>query len=222
MPPEFTVSLIRTSTLNVSVLSSPGVFIIKWSRPLPIVWKYFRSEPLAFQPLAAWGFALWLSLSHQRSLLWLPHTQSEVAQSCLTLRDPMDCSLPGSSVHGIFQAIVLERIPISFSRGSSRPRNRTQVFHIVDRRFTIWATREVLPSHPSDACWWGCSLDWESSPLNFFKKKFPFLIMTITVMLRRSYKEHAQHTTFLLYPPSSFVSPPPSLHQQLSCWHLKN
>ena len=49
--------------------------------------------------------------------------ESEVAQSCLTLCDPMDCSLPGSSVHGIFQAIVLEWIVISFSRGSSQPRD---------------------------------------------------------------------------------------------------
>ena len=48
---------------------------------------------------------------------------SEVAQPCLTLCDPMDCSLPGSSVHGIFQAIVLEWIAISFSRGSSQPRD---------------------------------------------------------------------------------------------------
>ena len=40
---------------------------------------------------------------------------SEVAQSCLTLRDPMDCSLPGSSVHGIFQARVLEWGAIAFS-----------------------------------------------------------------------------------------------------------
>ena len=48
---------------------------------------------------------------------------SEVAQSCLTLCNPMDCSLPGSSVHGIFQAIVLEWIAISFSRGSSQPRD---------------------------------------------------------------------------------------------------
>ena len=42
--------------------------------------------------------------------------RSEVAQSCLTLCDPMDCSLPGSSVHGIFQAIILEWVAISFSR----------------------------------------------------------------------------------------------------------
>ena len=47
-------------------------------------------------------------------------SESEVAQSCPTLCDPMDCSLPGSSVHGIFQAIVLEWIAISFSRGISK------------------------------------------------------------------------------------------------------
>ena len=57
--------------------------------------------------------------------------------------DPMDCSLPGSSVHGIFQAIVLEWVAISFSRGSSWPRDRTRVSHLVDRCFTDWATREV-------------------------------------------------------------------------------
>ena len=68
---------------------------------------------------------------------------TEVAQSCLILCDPMDCSLPGSSVHGIFQAIVLEWVAISFSRGSSWPRDRTRVSCIVDRRFTVWATGEV-------------------------------------------------------------------------------
>ena len=52
-----------------------------------------------------------------------------------TLCDPMDCSLSGVSVHGIFQARVLEWIAISFSRGSSRPRNRTWVSHITGRRF---------------------------------------------------------------------------------------
>ena len=44
---------------------------------------------------------------------------SEVAQSCLTLCDPMDYSLPGSSIHGIFQARVLEWVATFFSRGSS-------------------------------------------------------------------------------------------------------
>src|SRR5574341_884087 len=46
-------------------------------------------------------------------------SESEVAELCPTLSDPTDCSLPGSSVHGIFQAVVLEWIAISFSRGSS-------------------------------------------------------------------------------------------------------
>ena len=55
----------------------------------------------------------------------------------------MDCSLPGSSIHGIFQAIVLEWVAISFSRGSSWPRDQTWVSHIIDRCFTVWATREV-------------------------------------------------------------------------------
>ena len=63
--------------------------------------------------------------------------KSEVAQSCPALCDPMDCSLPGSSVHGIFQAIVLEWIAISSSRGSSQPRDQTWVSQIVDRCFTI-------------------------------------------------------------------------------------
>ena len=58
----------------------------------------------------------------------------------------MDCSLPGSSVHGIFQAIVLEWIAISFSRGSSQPRDRTWVSYTVDRRFTVWATAKSIIS----------------------------------------------------------------------------
>ena len=65
------------------------------------------------------------------------------AQSCPTLCDPMDSSLPGSTVHGIFQARILEWAAISFSRGSSQPRARTRVSCIADRRFTIWATREA-------------------------------------------------------------------------------
>ena len=50
-----------------------------------------------------------------------------VAQSCLTLCDPKDYSPPGSSVHGILQTRILEWVAISFSRGSSQPRNWTRV-----------------------------------------------------------------------------------------------
>ena len=49
-----------------------------------------------------------------KSLLMKVKSESEVAQSCLTLSDPMDCSLPGSSVHGIFQARVLEWVAIAY------------------------------------------------------------------------------------------------------------
>ena len=64
--------------------------------------------------------------------------------SRVQLCDPMDCSLSGYSVHGIFLARVLEWISISFSRGSSQPRNWTRVSHISGRCFTVWATREAF------------------------------------------------------------------------------
>ena len=70
-------------------------------------------------------------------------SESEVAQSCPTLCDPVDCSLPGSSFHGILQARILEWVAISCSRGSSRPRDWTWVSRIVGRHFNLWATREV-------------------------------------------------------------------------------
>ena len=54
-------------------------------------------------------------------------SESEVAQLSPTLCDPMECSLPGSSVRGIFQAVILEWVAISFSRESSQPRDRTWV-----------------------------------------------------------------------------------------------
>ena len=54
----------------------------------------------------------------------------------------MDGSLPGSSVHGIFLARILEWVAIYFSRGSSWPRDQTPASRIAGRRFTIWATRE--------------------------------------------------------------------------------
>ena len=60
-----------------------------------------------------------------------------------TLCDPMDHSLPGSSVCGIHQPRILERIVIPFSRGSSQPRDWTRVYHMAGISFTIWATREA-------------------------------------------------------------------------------
>ena len=58
----------------------------------------------------------------------------------------MDCSLPSSSVHGISQARILEWVAISFSRGSSHPRDQAQVPCIAGRFFTTWATKEAPKS----------------------------------------------------------------------------
>ena len=68
----------------------------------------------------------------------------KIAHSCPTLCNPMDCSPPGSSVQGILQARILNWVAISFSRGSSRPRDQTWVSRIAGRRFNLWATREAL------------------------------------------------------------------------------
>ena len=68
------------------------------------------------------------------------------AQSYPTLCNPTDCSLAGSSVHGILQARKFEWVAIPFSRGSSQTQDWTQVSCIADRFFTAWATREALYS----------------------------------------------------------------------------
>ena len=63
-----------------------------------------------------------------------------VAHSCPTLCNPVDSSPPGSSVHGILQGRILKWVAIPFSRGSSQPKDRTQVSSIAGRFFTVWAT----------------------------------------------------------------------------------
>ena len=73
-------------------------------------------------------------------------SESKVGQLCLTFCNPVDCSPPGSSIHGILQARILEWVAISFSRGSSQPRDWTRVSRIADRRFNLWDTREALKS----------------------------------------------------------------------------
>ena len=75
----------------------------------------------------------------------------KVAQSCLTLRNIMDCSPPGSSVHGILQARILEWVAMPFSRGSSWPRDWTHVSCLSCTAgvfFTVWATRVLTSYQP--------------------------------------------------------------------------
>ena len=85
-----------------------------------------------------------------------------MAQLCLILCDPIECSPPGSSVHGILQATILEWVAIPFSRGFSWPRDWTQVSCIAGRFFTIWAAREAQNNgHKSNIqCKRNCILRW--------------------------------------------------------------
>ena len=66
-----------------------------------------------------------------------------VTQSCLSFWDTMDCSPPGSSVRGILQARIVDWVAMPSSRGSSQPRDQTQVSCTASRFFTNWATGEV-------------------------------------------------------------------------------
>ena len=95
-----------------------------------------------------------------------------VAQSCPILCDPMDCNLPDSSVHGILQARILEWVDISYSRGSSWPRNQIHVSSIVGRLFIIWATNWFLVKDKP----WRLNNVWISSEnISSFKCEFTFL-----------------------------------------------
>ena len=108
--------------------------------------------------------------------LKLSESESEITQSCLTLCDPMDCSLPGSSVRGILQARILQWVAISFSRRSSQPRDRSWVSRIAGRCFTIWATREA------------------QLKLRGLTK---FIIQTVIIIINRSQEKSMQIPSFL-------------------------
>ena len=79
-------------------------------------------------------------------------------QSCLTLCDPMDCSPPGSSAHGILQARILEWVAVPFSRGSSRPKVGTQVYCIAGGFFTSEPPGKPHHLPPSQGLLWNRSI----------------------------------------------------------------
>ena len=100
--------------------------------------RFSRVRLCATSELAAHQAPLSLGFSRQEHWSGLPFpspmqkSESEVTQSCLTLRDPMDCSLPGSSVHGISQARVLEWGAIAFSA--------TSALLTIPKPLTVWIT----------------------------------------------------------------------------------
>ena len=99
----------------------------------------------------------------------------------------MDCSLPGSSVHGIFQARVPEWVAISFSRGSSPLRDRTQVSHIAGRHFTLWATREALGWQQTLKIWFSGRSMWWARSLRDIKELFFFFLPLFCLFVLQLY-----------------------------------
>ena len=112
--------------------------VIMYSFAIHFLWQ----RKVKLMPVFSVGSVLYIcfqsAIHHGACCFWVL-----VAQSCLTLCNPMDCSPPGSSVHGIFQARILEWVGIPFSRGSSRSRDWTQFSCTAGRFFTDWATRKV-------------------------------------------------------------------------------
>jgi len=91
-------------------------------------------------------FSKWLECYKSQNLNYTNLCVGLVAQSCLILWDCMDCSPPAPPFMGILQARILEWVAMPSSRGSSQPRDQTQVSHIAGRFFTVWATREAFVS----------------------------------------------------------------------------
>ena len=138
------LSLVAQMVKSLPAMQKTWVRSLGWEDPLEkkmathsiiLAWKIPRTkEPGRLQSMGSqrvrnnWAtnaFTLLLSVSHS------------------VMANPMDCSPPDSSVHEIFQARILEWVAISFSRGSSQPRDRTRVSCTAGRFFTDWATREA-------------------------------------------------------------------------------
>ena len=141
------------------------------------------------------------------------------------LCDPMDCSLPCSSIHGIFQTRVLEWVAISFSRGSSQPRDRTWVSCIVGRRFTVWATREIPKKGNAKEC--SSSVQFSSVAQSCMTLCDPMTCSTPGLPVHHQLPEftqtHIHRVSDAIQPshPLSSPSPPdpnPSQHQSLFQW----
>ena len=106
----------------------------------------FRTERFStFSSLILTTFYCSSLSSDRNSIPWLhQYSLCFVSQSCLTLCDPMDCSLPGSSVHGTFQARILECVAVCFPRRSFQARDRTLTSCIGRWIPYHWATREAI------------------------------------------------------------------------------
>ena len=166
------ISHFAPNKTSIATLTLCFFFFLSWHRwPLAGVqvwkedWRWKSSHLLSLVTLifvmvispSGMFFSQLMACLVPSQLLKKERKESEVAQSCLTLCNPMDCSLPGFSVYGIFQARVLEWVAISFLRGSSWPRDWTQVSCIAGK--TLYPlSYQGSPLNP---------LSHQGSPLNF-------------------------------------------------------
>ena len=118
-------------------------------------------------------------------------SESEVAQSCLILRDPMDCSLPGSSIHGIFQARVLEWGAIFFSH---------LYFYSGFKVLNMWNDQIN---------------DWPVIPRCAFRDFLFYFIFTLHYSIGFAIHQHASAMGVHVFP---ILNPPPSTHLVSSLW----
>ena len=120
----FTASSFRICNISTGIPSPPlALFIVML--PKAHLTSHSRMSGSRWVITPSWICESWRSFLYSSSVYscqW-----NEVTQLCLTLCDPMDLSLLRSPAHGIFQARILEWVAISFSRGSSQPRDQTQV-----------------------------------------------------------------------------------------------
>ena len=86
------------------------------------------------------------------------------------LCNSMNCSWPGSSVHGILQARILEWVALPFSRGSSRPRRWTCVSLIAGRLFSVWATRKPYPNATNSKTGNDCGIFTQWIPCSIYNE----------------------------------------------------
>ena len=149
-----------SSVLSTSSLVDKTGFALtneRWAETVCITSKKKLGEPMCestcsfslcheTRDISKRGGSISLDLGVDECGVMLPLTFAKVLQLCPTLCNPMDCSQPGSSVHGILQARILEWVAMPSSRGSSRPRDQTHISHISCTGKQVlyhWATWEA-------------------------------------------------------------------------------
>ena len=125
-------SFLQHYSSKASILRRPAFFTVQLSHPYMTTRK---TTALTIRTFVSKVMSLLFNKLSKRE-------DRDSAQSCLPLCNPTDCSLPGSC-YRLLQARILEWVAISFSRGSSWPRDRSRISRIAGRFFTILVTREI-------------------------------------------------------------------------------